>query len=335
LENKIVELPLIAIVGAGGTISSMATDSRDYMNYPETGRKLSVEEVIAEIPDLSNFATLMPVPFRSVGSSAVGPQDWLRLHRTITETIAARPEIAGVVVLHGTATLEETAWFLHLTLPGPRPVVLVGAQRPLNTLSSDAAANAINAVRVAADPDAAERGVMVVMNDEIHIARDVTKGSTFRLNAFHSGSWGPIGVADPDQVLFHRAPEKRSPTLNPGTDGAHLSRVDICYAYAGSDGTAVEAFRAAGARGIISAGFAPGMPAPLERAALLEASNAGIFVVQASRVGQGRVARRDWLHNVGWIAAGDLTPQKARILLMLGLATDSDPEQVQRMFDTY
>lgn len=328
-------LPVIAIVGAGGTISSLATDNRDYMDYPETGRKLSVNEVIEAIPDLGRFAELVPLAFRSVGSSAVGPQDWLRLHCTINEAITARPEIAGVVVLHGTATLEETAWFLHLTLSVPRPVVLVGAQRPLNTLSSDAAANAINAVRVAADPAAAGRGVLVVMNDEIHAARDVTKGSTFRLDAFHSGSWGPVGVADPDRVLFHRPPTPRPPTLDPGTGKAGLPRVDICYAYAGSDGTAVEAFRAAGARGLVSAGFAPGMPAPQERSALLDASRAGIPVVQASRVGQGRVARRDWLRSVGWIAAGDLTPQKARILLMLGLAQDADIERVQHLFDTY
>lgn len=329
-------LPVIAIVGAGGTISSLATDSRDYMDYPETGRKLSVDEVIAELPELARFADLVPLPFRSVGSSAVGPADWLRLHATITQAIAARPEIAGVVVLHGTATLEETAWFLHLTLPAGRPVVLVGAQRPLNTLSSDAAANAINAVRVAGDPAAAGRGVLVVLNDEIHAARAVTKGSTFRLHAFHSGAWGPVGVADPDRVLFDRpAPAGGSGPAFDVTGLSDLPRVDICYAYAGSDGTAVRAFMAAGARGLVSAGFAPGMPAPLERDALAEAARAGIPVVQASRVGSGRVARRGWLRQSGWIAAGDLSPQKARILLMLALLQGSDAERLQTLFDTH
>lgn len=330
-------LPLIAVVGAGGTISSFATHDRDYMNYPETGRKLSVDEVIAEIPQLAEFAELVPLSFRSVGSSAFGPDDWLRLHRTISAAVAERPEIAGVVVFHGTATLEETAWFLDLTLPADRPVVLVGAQRPLNTVSTDATLNAINAVRVAADPAARGRGALVVLNDEIHAARDVTKGSTFRLHAFHSGIHGAVGVADPDRVIFHREPEaaRRSRRVFDVSGCDNLPRVDICYAYAGSDGTAARAFMAAGARGLVSAGFAPGMPATLEREVLAEAARVGLPVVQASRAGQGRVARRDWLGRNGWIAAGDLAPQKARILLMLGLLESSDPERLQELFDAY
>lgn len=329
-------LPVVAVIGAGGTISSLATDPRDYMDYPETGRKLQVEEVLAHIPQLGQFARIVPLPFRSVGSSAVGPEDWLRLHRTITEAVEAMPEIAGVVILHGTATLEETAYFLHLTLPSARPVVLVGAQRPLNTISSDAAANVINAVRVAADPQAAGRGAVVVLNDEIHAARAVSKGSTFRLDAFHSGAFGPLGTADPDRIVFeYRVRETGGEPAFDVTGLSRLPRVDICYAYAGSDGTASQAFVAAGARGLISAGFAPGMPAPLERAALAEAALSGIPVVQASRAGKGRVARRDWLTRQGWIAAGDLSAHKARILLMLALLRTSDPERLQDCFDRY
>ncbi|MBS9721806.1 asparaginase [Tianweitania sp. BSSL-BM11] len=327
--------PVVAIIGAGGTISSLAVDQRDYVNYPETGRKLSVDEVLAHLPELVGFAQLIPLSFRSVGSSAVGPEDWLRLHRTITDAVAAHPEIVGVVILHGTATLEETAFFLDLTLPVGRPVVLVGAQRPLNTVSSDAAANAIAAVRVAADPGAAGRGVMVVLNDEIHAARVVTKSSTLRLQTFNSGAAGLLGVADPDRIVFNYPAEGVDRFRLP-VDVSYLTelpRVDICYAYAGSDGTAVRAFLAAGAKGLISAGFAPGMPATQERAAIIEASQAGIAVVQASRAGQGRVVRRDWLKQNGWIAAGALTPHKARILLMLGLLVEHDPEQLQTFFD--
>jgi L-asparaginase len=330
-------LALVAVIGAGGTISSLATDERDYINYPETGRKLTIDEVIERVPQLAQFARLKSLPFRSVGSSAIGPEDWLRLHRTITDAIAEQPEVTGVVVLHGTATLEETAYFLHLTLPAERPVVVVGAQRPLNTLSTDATANTINAVRVAADPQAHGRGVMVVLNDEIHSAREVTKGSTYRLHAFHSGAFGPLGVADPDRIVFSfdtRRPAGSGPAFD--LSGiTTLPRVDITYAYAGSDGTAVKALQAAGAQGLVSAGFAPGMPAPLEREALVQAAKAGIVVVQASRVGQGRVARRDWLIEQNWVGSGDLNPQKARILLSLALLRTKDPTEIQKLFDTY
>ena len=329
--------PLIAIIGAGGTISSLATGNRDYMDYPETGRKLSVHEVIERIPELADVADLLPLTFRSVGSSAVGPDDWLRLHATIVQALADNPAITGVVILHGTATLEETAWFLSLTLPARLPVVLVGAQRPLNTLSSDAQANAVNALRVAADPGARGRGVMVVLNDQIHGARAVTKGSTFRLDAFHSPALGPIGVADPDRVVFHVPPP-----AGPGDSAAFalppdgvLPRVDILHAYAGNDGVMVRACLAAGAAGLVSAGFAPGMPPTLEREALLDASRAGIPVVQASRVGSGRVARRGSIAAHRWIAASDLSPVKARILLMLALTRTTDPDLLQQIFDTH
>lgn len=329
----------VALIGAGGTISSLATHRRDYMDYPETGRKLSADEVIAEIPELAQVAELVAVPFRSVGSSAIGPDDWLRLHGAIRAARQAHPDLAGVVILHGTATLEETAWFLHLTLPHDLPVVVVGAQRPPNTLSSDAPANAVNALRVAADPASVGRGVLVVLNDEIHSARFVTKGSTFRLDAFHSGAHGPLGVADPDRIVFDLAADCAGgpaafdlAALDRGAGGP-LARVDICYAYAGSDGTALRAFVAAGARGIISAGFAPGMPAPAEREAMVEAAAQGVVIVQSSRAGTGRVARRQWLRDQGWIAAGDLGPQKARILLMLALSAGFDAPQIQACFD--
>jgi len=329
-------LPLIGLIGAGGTISSLATDPRDYMDYPETGRKLSVHEVLEELPQLREFAALKPLAFRSVGSSAMGPEDWLRLHATINAAITESPEIAGFVILHGTATLEETAYFLSLTLPKDRPVVVVGAQRPLNTLSSDAPANAINALRTAASPEARGRGVMVVLNDEIHSARDVTKGSTFRLDAFHSPAHGPIGVCDPDRVVFHAPalPRDAGPAFDLSGVTA-LPRVDIFHAYAGNDGVMVRACLAAGAEGLVSAGFAPGMAPPLEREALAEAARAGVPVVQASRVGAGRVARRGWLARERWIASGDLSPVKARILLMLALRQSRDPDELQRIFDRH
>src|SRR5690606_30556813 len=217
------------------------------------------------------------------------------------------------------------------------PVVVVGAQRPLNTLGSDAVPNAINAVRVAADPQSRGRGVMVVLNDEIHAAREVTKGSTYRLHAFHSGAFGPIGVADPDGIVYtyqQKVTDQTTPAFDL-TDLTELPRVDVLYSYAGCDGVAVRALVAAGARGLISAAFAPGIPAPLAREALVEASRAGVLVVQSTRVGKGRVARRKWIRDHSWVGAGDLNPQKARILLALALTVTQDPDEIQTFFDKH
>ncbi|MFV0492669.1 MAG: asparaginase [Pseudorhodobacter sp.] len=329
--------PRIAIIGTGGTISSLAASETDYVDYPETGQKLSVDQIIARIPQLSDHADLVPVPFREVSSSAIGPQDWLRLAAVIETVLSDDPAISGVVILHGTATLEETAYFLNLTLKSSQPVVLVGAQRPLNTIGTDAVANAIAALRAAGHPQSAGRGVLIVLNDEIHAAREAAKGSTYRLHAFHSGAFGPMGTVDPDGVIYSRRPERPHTAATPFrvTGETSLPRVDILYAHAGADEVMVNAALAAGARGLVSAGFAPGLCSPLERRALVQAAEAGAVVVQASRVGSGRVSRRGWLRQQGWVAGGDLSPHKARILLMLALAHDASVDFVQDCFDRY
>lgn len=331
------ERPRIALIGCGGTISSLAADPFDYIDYPETGKKLTASEVLERIPALAERADIVPIPFREIGSSAIGPADWLRLLDTITRAASDDPGLSGFVILHGTATLEETAYFLDLTLKCEQTVVLTAAQRPLNTVGSDAAANALAALRTATDPASQGRGVLVVLNDEIHAPREVSKGSTYRLHAFHSGAFGPIGVIDPDRVVYTRMPERPHTSMTPFRidPGADLPRIDVIYSCAGNDDTMVRAAVAAGAKGLVAAGFAPGMPTPVERTALVEASEQGIVVVQASRVGSGRVARRDWLRQVNWVGADDLTPQKARILLMLALTSTTDPDRVQSIFDTY
>ncbi|MCF3933593.1 asparaginase [Acuticoccus sp. M5D2P5] len=323
----------VAVIGTGGTISSIATDIFDYTDYPETGRKLSAAAMIEEMAVLSRYAELVPVPFVEVGSNAIGPADWLRL-ATLIAGLAEDPDIAGVVILHGTATLEETAYFLHLTIKTEMPVVLVGAQRPFNSVGTDAIANTAAGVRVAASPESRGRGVLLVLNDEIHSARDVTKTSTHRLHAFKSGVFGPLGTADPDRIAYARRPEREHTLATPFTvgEGTALPRVDIAYAYAGVDGTVVRAAMAAGAGGIVSAGFAPGMSSPAERDALLEAAASGVAVVQSTRVGTGRVTRHHYLAETGFIGADDLTPQKARILLMLGLMVTRDVETLREYF---
>lgn len=329
--------PRIAVIGCGGTISSVASSSLDVLDYPEFGEKLSIQEVLARVPEAAEVADCVPIPFRAVGSTAIGPPEWRELAELIARAEQEQDEIAGFVLPHGTATLEETAFALHLVLKTDRPVVLVGAQRPLSALSSDAGMNLVAALRTAGDEAARGLGVLVALNDEIHSARDATKTSSYRLQTFRSPDFGLLGHVDGDRVALYRAPLRRH-TRDSAFDAASLAaapRVDIAYSYGGADGAAVDAFVAAGARGIVSAGLAPGIPAPRERKALERVARAGVIVVQTTRAGSGRVARRRYLREHGMVGADSLNPQKARILLMLALSRTGDPDAVQGFFDTH
>ena len=329
-------LPRIAVIGTGGTISSLGASSLDVLDYPDFGQKLSCEALLDCFPETRLVADASPVTFRQVGSTEIGPKDWIEIRALIHRTARDEPAVAGFVIPHGTATLEETAFFLNLTLATSRPVVLVGAQRPASALGTDAGMNLVNALRVAGSPEAAGKGVLVVLNDEIHAARDVVKTSTYRLQTFRSVDFGALGHVDGDGVHFYRSPVSAH---MPGTPFAsvelsELPRVDIIYSYAGADGALVDAAVAAGARGIVSAGFAPGSPTPEQRATFERAAKSGIVVVQCSRA-TGRVAPRRRLRESGIVAGEDFSPQKARILLMLALTTTIDVAEIQKVFQTY
>jgi len=330
--------PQVAVIGCGGTLSSLGTSSLDLMDYPEHGQKLSIEELLARIPEVAEVAEVMAVPFRSIGSTNITPADWFELRATLHRLAREQPTLHGFVIVHGTATLEETAFFLNLTLAIEQTVVLVGAQRPFSALSSDGPMNLLNAVRVAKAPQSRGRGVLVVLNDEIHASRDVVKTSTLRLNTFRSADAGALGVIDADGIHYYRRADRPHA---PHTDFADLPdalalpRVDIVYSYAGADETLIEAAIAKGARGIVSAGLAPGIPTGAEKRALEAAIRSGIAVVQCSRAPSGRVAARRYLREGGFIAGEDFSPQKARILLALGLARTDQLERLRAWFTQY
>jgi L-asparaginase len=329
-------LPCIAVIGTGGTISSLGASSLDVLDYPDFGQKLSCEALLDRFPETRLVADPVPVTFRQVGSTEIGPKDWVEIRALIHRIARDQPPVAGFVIPHGTASLEETAFFLNLTLASEQPVVLVGAQRPASALGTDAGMNLVNALRVAGSPQARGKGVLVVLNDEIHAARDVVKTSTYRLQTFRSVDFGALGHADGDGVHFYRAPLGAHMPDTPfaGLELTTLPRVEIIYSYAGADGALVDAAANAGARGLVSAGFAPGSPTPDQRAAFDRAAKAGIVVVQCSRA-TGRVAPRRRLRENGIVAGEDLSPQKARILLMLALCTTTDVNEIQRAFQTY
>lgn len=266
----------------------------------------------------------------------MGFDQWKALVLEI-DKLAQDPDMAGVVILHGTASMEETAYALGLTVKSDLPVVVTGSQRPASGISTDAEANMIAAIRTVLSPAVKGLGVMVVLNEEIHAAREVTKTSVWRLQTFRSPDFGALGHADAHGVEIYRHPVRAHTT---GTEFDlrqidALPRVDVSYCHAGADGTAVRAFVQAGAAGIISAGFAPGMTSPKEYAALADAAKAGVTVMQSTRAGSGRVAELTSLKDAQIIPADNLNPQKARVLLSLALAVNADNSDIARIFATY
>lgn len=329
--------PRIGLIGTGGTITSIGRHALDLQDYPVTGKRLHPDEMLALFPDAAAQADVVPLPFKAVPSPEIGPADWLSLVRLLDEAVRGDTSFAGFVILHGTSTLEETAYALNLLAKVDRPVVLVGAQRPASGLSSDAGMNLTNAIRVASDPASVGMGVLVVLNDEIQAAREVTKTSTYRLQTFRTPDFGVLGHADADAIRYYRRPVRRHTVDTEFDVGAipTLPRVDIVTSYAGADGTAVNAFVAAGAQGLVTASFAPGYNAPLEFDALVAAAAGGIPVVQSTRAGSGRLVVLKPGRDAGFISADNLTPQKARILLACALTVTTDAEEIARMFATY
>jgi L-asparaginase len=279
----------------------------------------------------------VPVPFRAIPSTQLAWPEWKELLGLCHKLAAEDPGLAGIVITHGTASLEETAYFLSLTLKISIPVVLVGAQRPASALSGDGPMNIVNAIRVAADPGARGLGALVLLNDEIQAARDVTKTSTLRMQTFRTADFGVLGHADGDMIAWYRKPiRKIAPDTEFDVRGLDaLPRVDIAYCYAGADGAAIDAFVAAGAKGIVTAGFAPGYVTPAMVKAGEAAVAAGVKLVLSSRAGSGRTFRTQRGDKSGFISADNLTPQKARILLSLALTKGLDNDGIRRVFATY
>ncbi|HUY20146.1 MAG TPA: asparaginase [Candidatus Binataceae bacterium] len=326
----------VALVSTGGTIAMEGRGPYDWVDYAESGIVRDAAEVLAKLSDTLPDVPLEAVPFRRFGSTAIGTADWLELAKLIARLVTRR-DIAGVVVTHGTATLEETAWMLALTVATRKPIVLTGAQRPPNTAGSDAAPNLRGAILAAAAPALNGLGVMVVMDNRIHDARSVTKLANHDLDAFQSPESGPLGrLAADGRIVLRRRPMPM-PARRPWRLSSlrALPRVDIVYSYAGADGVAVKALVAAGARGIVLAGLPPGRPANRQREALAKAARAGVAVVLASRAINGIVEPAADAARDGFLNAGDLSPLKARILLMLALSAVRHPTRIQAILDQF
>lgn len=314
--------PVVLVIGTGGTIGS----SGEY--WTGTPTRVSIEQLV-RVPGIDSVATLQSEQFWNIASGAIGPSRWLELSRHITDLLRDRPELAGIVVTHGTDTMEETAYFLDLTLPGDRPVIVTGAMRPSDMAGADGPANLTSAVRAAVDPRARGRGAMVVMDDRLFAARDVTKTNSTRVESFQAPEQAPIAIIDPDGLFYRQASPGRSRAIFDLGAVRELPRVDIVYSYGGADSVIIDAVVAAGARGIVMAGVGRGGLAPGQSEALRRARAKGVVVVISTRTGSGRVPVT---RNDGMVGSGDLNPQKARVLLTLALSRSVDVVETAQLF---
>ncbi len=316
-------LPLVKVIATGGTIA----------NTP-SGR-LHAGEVAEVIPELKEVARIEIEEIFRVGSSDITPDRWIIIANRINE-LASEKEINGFVVTHGSNTLEETAYFLHLAVKTEKPVILTAAQRQFSTLSSDSPKNFLDAVRVAACEQAGGKGVMTVVNDEINCARDVTKRMSYRLQTYTSPDVGVLGFVDLNRVTFYRLPVRKHTVFSEFNVSKleQLPRVDIIYTASGTDGVLIDAaVERAKSDGLVIAVSPTGAPAPGMKEALNRAARSGIPVVYANRGGHDRL--RTMLPEEPFIAGDNLNPQKARILLMLALTRSKDFAEIQRIFDEH
>lgn len=324
-------LPKIAYVGTGGTIASIGQDPFDLLDYNATDERIDAKAVIERTGLQGTIADIVTVNFRKIDSAAITLSDWADL-ADLCKELAHDPSLNGIVIGHGTASLEETAWLLSLVLDLKIPVVVTGSMRPLTGISSDANANLAAAIRVAAMPRGEIAGVSVVLNDEVHSPRAVTKSHTLRLNAFQSPWFGPLGFVDGPNVNIVRRHRSVSEGYFTTDLLRRLPRVDIAYSHVGADGVAIKAFVEAGAKGIVSAGFGPGTGTPAEVNALIDAVSSGVIVVQSTRIGAGLAIDSAYHKSIGFIAGNDLNAQKARILLTLCLARGDGHQQIADIF---
>jgi len=334
-------LPKVRLIATGGTISN------------RVGGRLTAEELVTSMPGIERYARAESEQFANTSSSALTLDQWLALARRINTLLTEDPELAGVVVTSGTDTLEETAYFLNLTVRSDRPVVVVGSMRNPSTLGYEGAANLLEAFRVAAEPQSRGKGVLVVLNDEINAAREVTKTDALRLQTFQTRGYGVLGVVDSDKVVYYRNVVKRhtrASEFDVSTIQA-LPRVDVVMVYQGASGDVIKAIVDQGAKGIVIASAGAGATSGTQGEGIRYAVDKGVFVVTSTRAGGGRIAssRPSSPGSEGSqgsqgseggsgryrIAAEDLAPLKARILLMLALAATKEDAEIQRMFTEY
>jgi len=329
------DLPNVVVLATGGTIAGAAATD---VQAGYTSGQVGVQQLLAAVPQAKKLANLTGEQISNIGSQDMNDVVWIKLATRINELLA-KPDVSGIVITHGTDTIEETAYFLNLVVKSTKPVVLTASMRPSTALSADGPLNFYNAVAVAANKEAANRGVLVVINDWIHGARSLTKTSTTAVQTFMSPVSGVIGTIAYGDAEFYRGPAARNTTSSEFSVDKNtvLPRVDIIMATENMDGALIDAAAAAGAKGIVIAGVGNGNMTETALKALTAQAKKGVVAVRSSRVTTGLVGRNvevdDDKNN--FVASLGLNPQKARVLLRLALLKTSDPKTIQRYFDEY
>ncbi|OEZ60729.1 MULTISPECIES: type II asparaginase [unclassified Duganella] len=335
-EKAAAPLAHVTILATGGTIAGSGATSTTTVGY--TAATVGVDRLIAAVPELAKVAQVKGEQVFQIASENMSNEHWLTLAKRVN-ALLAQSDVDGIVITHGTDTLEETAYFLDLVVKSRKPVVLVGAMRPGTALSADGPINLYNAVLLAASQEAVGKGVLVAMNDQIHGARDVTKTNTSTPDSFKTPELGMLGYFQGNKPYFYHA-STRKHTIDTEFDISKLDalpQVDIVYGYANVNPVALNALVAAGAKGIIHAGVGDGSLAAKVLPSLTAARKQGVLIVRSARVGQGIVARNGEANDdeLDFVVSDTLNPQKARILLMLALTRTNDSKDIQRMFYTY
>ncbi|HEY8945280.1 MAG TPA: type II asparaginase [Polyangiaceae bacterium] len=324
----------IKIVATGGTIAGAGTAG----GYGYKSGSFQIDELIRAVPNIGNLARLSGEQVANIGSQDMNDQVWLRLAERTNELLGSK-DVHGVVITHGTDTMEETAYFLNLVVKSDKPVVLVGSMRPATATSADGPANLYDAVATAAHPGARGRGVLVVLNDEIHAARNVVKTNTTNVETFASPNRGPAGVIHTGTVNWFEPMDKRHTSRSEFSvkDRKDLPRVDILYAHANMNPDLIQSALQRGARGLVIAGVGDGNMPQAALDVLAAAVKNGVVVVRSTRLGSGLVLRNNEVDDdkLGFIASGELNPGKSRVLLQLALTKTRDPKRIQKMFEEY
>ena len=330
-------LPKIKVLATGGTIAGAQATQADE-GYKSGS--FSVEDLIKAVPQLKDLAELSGEQIANIGSQTMNHEVWLKLAARCNELLG-QADVEGIVVTHGTDTMEETAYFLSLVVKSDKPLVLVGSMRPATAISADGPINLYNGVALAANPEAKGRGPLVVLNDTIHYARESQKMHTTRMDTFHSPNRGIAGMMNTGKVFFYSKNTTRHTTKSEfsvaGFNTNDLPRVEIVYSHVNLGGETIDFLASQGVKGIVLAGVGDGNSTDAVLAALERAAKKGVAVVRSSRVGSGVVDRNVEVNDdkLGFLAGMELNPQKARILLMLGLTKTPDVKQLQQYFLEY
>jgi L-asparaginase len=329
------EKPTIVVLATGGTIAGAAGSD---VQAAYTSGQVGVEQLLAAVPQTKEIATLRGEQIANIGSQDMNDEVWMKLAKRVNELLAMS-DVDGIVITHGTDTIEETGYFLNLVVKSRKPVVMTAAMRPSTALSADGPLNFYNAVAVAANKDAAGRGVLVVINDWIHGASSLTKTSTTAVQTFLSPLRGLVGNVAYGKSEFYRGPVgKHTLESEFSLDGVTaLPRVDIIMAHANMDGKLIDAAVAAGAKGIVVAGVGNGNMTAAALEALGAQAKKGIICVRSTRVATGTVGRNVEVDDdkLSLVASDDLNPQKSRVLLRLALLKQRPLADIQRLFQEY